>query len=668
MMGSKPGGGAISSSEETESGRVVISPKYRGDSSKGGLGHVVGGNIVIDLGCGLIDEGNNGLSKALALKVLNKPNQSDVRLLKRAHFELESDGFSKAQEEENCSSSGFQVSHVSEPQNAYLMGEVSSKSYNQETGKGRNSAIGKKTLSSIKSHGMITRKDRINEENDPGSVRCLESIKSGGNGRWNLEKEVEKVIEKGVVLGVIHEHVANKGNAQVPVDDQNKGGGSWSLSEEVAKVIEVGVALGIDFNSNRKTVEEEIGRKEREDEKRRTFSVSVWEDPTQISYSNILQWLGLDWDDHDGQLSPGSEKSKEDTGGGGKVEGGEMGCNNSAHQNNHLGKDDRQTDYRSKRTVGDMGLGEAELFGIGKEKNINGVFKSNKSKGKEVGRSQVFKEAVMMGSKPGGGVISSSEETESGRVVISPKYRGDSSKGGLGHVVGGNIVIDLGCGLIDEGNNGLSKALALKVLNKPNQSDVRLLKRAHFELESDGFSKAQEEENCSSSGFQVSHVSETQNAYLMGEVSSKSYNQETGKGRNSAIGKKTLSSIKSHGMITRKDRINEENDPGSVRCLESIKSGGKGRWNLEKEVEKVIEKGVVLGIIHEHVANKGSAQVPVDDQNKGGGSWSLSEEVAKVIEVGVALGIDFNSNRKTVEEEIGCKEREDEERYKAQQR
>ncbi|KAK0594698.1 hypothetical protein LWI29_006479 [Acer saccharum] len=234
---------------------------------------------------------------------------------------------------------------------------------------------------------------------------------------------------------------------------------------------------------------------------RRAFSVSVWEDPTQISYSNILQWLGLDWDDHDGQLSPGSEKSKEDTGGGGKVEGGEMGCNNLAHQNNHLGKDDRQTDYRSKRTVGDMGLGEAELFGIGKEKNINGVFKSNKSKGKEVGRSQVFKEAVMMGSKPGGGVISSSEETESGRVVISPKYRGDSSKGGLGHVVGGNIVIDLGCGLIDEGNNGLSKALALKVLNKPNQSDVRLLKRAHFELELDGFSKAQEEENCSSSGF-----------------------------------------------------------------------------------------------------------------------------------------------------------------------
>ena len=68
-------------------------------------------------------------------------------------------------------------------------------------------------------------------------------------------------------------------------------------------------------------------------------------------------------------------------------------------------------------------------------------------------------------------------------------------------------------------------------------------------------------------------------------------NQETGKRRNLAIGKRTLSFIKSHGMINRKDRINEENIPGSIGYMESIKISGRGRWNLEEEVAKVIEKG-----------------------------------------------------------------------------
>ncbi|KAI9169435.1 hypothetical protein LWI28_012327 [Acer negundo] len=192
---------------------------------------------------------------------------------------------------------------------------------------------------------------------------------------------------------------------------------------------------------------------------RRTFSESVWEYPTQISYSNILRWLDLYWYDHVGQLSPGIEKSK-------------------------------KTVYRPKRTKCDKGLGEAELFCLGKEKNIYGELKSNNSKGKEVGRSLVFKKGVMKGSKPSSDVTSSFEESESGRIVISPKYKGETSKGGLGHVVRGNIIIDLGCGLIDERGNGLSNAQALKVLNKPNQSDVKLLKRAYFKLDLDGLYKA----------------------------------------------------------------------------------------------------------------------------------------------------------------------------------
>ena len=59
--------------------------------------------------------------------------------------------------------------------------------------------------------------------------------------------------------------------------------------------------------------------------------------------------------------------------------------------------------------------------------------------------------------------------------------------------------------------------------------------------------------------------------------------------------------------------------------------------------------------------------MPVDDQNNRGETWSLSEEVAKVIEVRVALGVDFNGSRKMVEEEIGHREREEVERYKAHQ-
>ncbi|KAK1582114.1 hypothetical protein Q3G72_011956 [Acer saccharum] len=187
---------------------------------------------------------------------------------------------------------------------------------------------------------------------------------------------------------------------------------------------------------------------------------------------------------------------------------------------------------------------------------------------------------------------------------------------------------------------GPSNAQVLEAMKGPNKTDVRILKRPHNEAASVGDSKELEEENCSSTDNQVSHVSATQYLNLVGEETSKVCNQEIGKRRNTAYGRKTLNSIKRHDMITRKDRINEENILGSMGCSDSIRSRGRGRWKLEEEVAKVIEKGLDLGVINGQAASKGSVEVPIDEQN----------------------------NRKSVEEEIGCREREDEERYKAQQR
>ncbi|KAI9165512.1 hypothetical protein LWI28_015444 [Acer negundo] len=45
--------------------------------------------------------------------------------------------------------------------------------------------------------------------------------------------------------------------------------------------------------------------------KRRSISVSVWEDLIPVSYSNILGWLGLDWEENDGVSSSRSEHGKE---------------------------------------------------------------------------------------------------------------------------------------------------------------------------------------------------------------------------------------------------------------------------------------------------------------------------------------------------------------------
>jgi hypothetical protein len=128
--------------------------------------------------------------------------------------------------------------------------------------------IGGKMISSLKRHGMVTRKDRCLEHraHEPVGERSFKEIVE--KRRWNLNEEIAKVVEKGIELGVIKGGGGSKRGEQLSVDPSGNLTGNWKLSEEVAKVIEVGVALGFDFQGKEDSISEEIRRRETEDETR----------------------------------------------------------------------------------------------------------------------------------------------------------------------------------------------------------------------------------------------------------------------------------------------------------------------------------------------------------------------------------------------------------------
>ncbi|KAK1582650.1 hypothetical protein Q3G72_016985 [Acer saccharum] len=243
---------------------------------------------------------------------------------------------------------------------------------------------------------------------------------------------------------------------------------------------------------------------------------------------NIKVQTGLNWEESESE----SKKFKEKVpcGGADELFGDERAFNNPLHQNNH------RVDKLRKRVA---------------PRNPN----------QQGRRPTEYKEALLI-EKEGGGCRSSSfEESERGLIVISPKHKGESSKVGLGQEMGGNIVVDLGCVLIDEGGN------------------------------------------------RVSHVLTTQYSNFTGEVSSKACYLESGKRRSMVNSRKNSTSLKHHGMVTHNDRSNGLHVPGSVSRSEICLSQGKGRWNLEEEVVKVIEKGVALGIIIDQEENKGCGKL-----------------------------------------------------------
>ena len=89
-------------------------------------------------------------------------------------------------------------------------------------------------------------------------------------------------------------------------------------------------------------------------------------------------------------------------------------------------------------------------------------------------------------------------------------------------------------------------------------------------------------------------------------------------------------------------------------------NSAKGRWNLEEEITKVIEKCVVLGFLNHWKSfdRGGAASIQVMKS-----LWKLSNEVAKVIETSFALGIDFKGRKDLASEVIARREKEDEERF-----
>ncbi|KAK1555060.1 hypothetical protein Q3G72_021372 [Acer saccharum] len=107
---------------------------------------------------------------------------------------------------------------------------------------------------------------------------------------------------------------------------------------------------------------------------RRSFSIQVLEEPTPVSYSDILELLGLDWDDDD------VDSKKEDCMKKKVNEGIEVMWTNRRMPNQLIGNKSRANHCKDK-----VGNGEVETLVdkcLGKETNTDGINMSIKGKGK----------------------------------------------------------------------------------------------------------------------------------------------------------------------------------------------------------------------------------------------------------------------------------------------
>lgn len=231
-----------------------------GESIKDGLGQVLGGNIIIDLGCGLVQEKNH--VSELGLNLLNGS----------ASREPSSNFFNKSQSNnelyKNVDASVNSVSHVSDSMALSQQGEEESSQGILAIRNNRLSRNRGRGISSCKRHGMVTRKDRSKEVNDSSVLGSSCKRKESSTVKWDLEMEIAKVMEKGIELGILKGLNAGKGDEDLHVSEKCQQTDNWRLSEEVAKVIEVGIALGFDFNGKVDYVSEEIRRRVVEDELR----------------------------------------------------------------------------------------------------------------------------------------------------------------------------------------------------------------------------------------------------------------------------------------------------------------------------------------------------------------------------------------------------------------
>ncbi|KAK0606710.1 hypothetical protein LWI29_003197 [Acer saccharum] len=391
---------------------------------------------------------------------------------------------------------------------------------------------------------------------------------------------------------------------------------------------------------------------------RNYFSVHVTEDLTPVSYSNVLEWLGLDWEDGVSDEGPKNCMKK-------KVDEVAKVKSTNQRTSHTLIGDWSSRPHHGRALIGEEKKDAVKDNCLGQKINTGGMVKS--IKGKEKVRGKCSRIPYQVDGKPAGskGVLvlgekyddcwtTSSEESDQGRMGDYTKCGGDTSFGGLDQLKGGNIVIDLG--LIQVGNLGPNNSKSL-LQDNTKDGDCGSLNKAHIELITDSKSKELEDETWSSSpGNSISHVSATQFSSGI-EVVVQSAQLVNGKRKKPIrCGSKAISSSKSHGMVTRKDRGKDKRFEDTAP-KENV---SKRRWNLEAKMAKVIDKRDQLGVINRNVVDKNGDITQAGVKDKKNVRWSLREDVAKVIEVGVTLEFDFNGIEESVSEEIRRRETEDE--------
>jgi hypothetical protein len=166
------------------------------------------------------------------------------------------------------------------------------------------------------------------------------------------------------------------------------------------------------------------------DTRRSSFLVSIWEDPTPIGYSNILGWLGLDWEENDGVSSFGTENGKE----GEKAVG-----NHSTNHSNLFGvSGDRLKALKTREAVEDWVEERSADFRLENVTKNNDEQRIICSKGKgimfwnpkqPVKRPIEFKEVLRLDNNKGDCWNSSFEESNRDRMGFHQSLEGKVQEG-----------------------------------------------------------------------------------------------------------------------------------------------------------------------------------------------------------------------------------------------
>ncbi|TXG62753.1 hypothetical protein EZV62_009747 [Acer yangbiense] len=284
-----------------------------------------------------------------------------------------------------------------------------------------------------------------------------------------------------------------------------------------------------------------------------SFQIKVREDLNPINSNWISKWLGIGKGKYSDSLSFGRDNLVD-------IQG--------------IEEEDRVANL--KKTINcKAGFNEDNMIGgFKKQKGAGGGLKKVIIKGKGIMRKNMYHNQNVPLIHNGNLVLDKNRDSKVGKVWTSddngssffveseesqflkhPIIIGESSKYVLSQLKGGNIVIDLGNGLDQEKNS-----------------------------------------KNSSSGNSFSHISET--LFHQSATEEEDHILTMGRERKKASSKriaKSCSSMKSHGMKTRKDKSLLKRGVQEIVKEDVVPSLSRGRWNLEEEVTKVIEKGVALG-------------------------------------------------------------------------